>query len=55
MGIISKNTILKAIHNSKSTIVPFEVLGIISKNTILKAIHNKWWNSDTGCKIGNYK
>jgi len=40
LGIISKNTILKAIHNIKLVFDLVEMLGIISKNTILKAIHN---------------
>jgi len=40
LGIISKNTILKAIHNSKLQAYNIHELGIISKNTILKAIHN---------------
>ena len=55
LGIISKNTILKAIHNVYGIVFVCELLGIISKNTILKAIHN-------GCSlllclyhVGNYK
>ncbi len=40
LGIISKNTILKAIHNTIAALQLVCLLGIISKNTILKAIHN---------------
>ncbi len=36
----SKNTILKAIHNSTLTLTTVEGLRMQSKNTILKAIHN---------------
>ncbi len=37
---MSKNTILKAIHNIIVKILFFGLLRIMSKNTILKAIHN---------------
>ena len=40
LGIISKDTILKAIHNDYILIETIIKLGIISKDTILKAIHN---------------
>ena len=40
LGIIAKNTILKAIHNNPHPFHPHYLLGIIAKNTILKAIHN---------------
>ena len=37
---MSKNTILKAIHNADEQLNSLQGLGIMSKNTILKAIHN---------------
>ena len=40
LRIMSKNTILKAIHNTLTMMVINFVLRIMSKNTILKAIHN---------------
>ena len=55
LGIISKNTILKAIHNVSSFIFFLDALGIISKNTILKAIHNIEIASWQTYKVGNHK
>ena len=40
MWILSKNTILKAIHNYDNGVKIFIEMWILSKNTILKAIHN---------------
>jgi hypothetical protein len=55
LGIISKNTILKAIHNICLLFELDAVLGIISKNTILKAIHNTCLWLKNLPKVGNYK
>ena len=38
--MLSKNTILKAIHNQNHFETLFIELRMLSKNTILKAIHN---------------
>ena len=43
LGIISKDTILKAIHNLCIATSENNTLGIISKDTILKAIHNPFF------------
>ena len=55
LGIISKNTILKAIHNVLFILNWYYGLGIISKNTILKAIHNGVGLEPTETYVGNYK
>ena len=39
--MLSKNTILKAIHNGMYFNLCFALLRMLSKNTILKAIHNR--------------
>ena len=38
--MLSKNTILKAIHNENNADKGINTLRMLSKNTILKAIHN---------------
>ena len=40
LRMLSKNTILKAIHNRIVIYKLKDVLRMLSKNTILKAIHN---------------
>ena len=40
LRILSKDTILKAIHNIVKVVLKFHQLRILSKDTILKAIHN---------------
>ncbi len=55
LGIISKNTILKAIHNQILIRENDFALGIISKNTILKAIHNPTQQQAQETMVGNYK
>ena len=54
LGIITKNTILKAIHNVKCAHILILRLGIITKNTILKAIHNIIVLILDTVKVGNY-
>ena len=55
LGIISKNTILKAIHNITFDLNSTLKLGIISKNTILKAIHNLFLSLYFARYVGNHK
>ena len=55
LGIISKDTILKAIHNVTISHYPSYLLGIISKDTILKAIHNSRYSNSDKSWVGNYK
>ncbi len=55
LGIISENTILKAIHNQELQPMLHLQLGIISENTILKAIHNRLLFMAKAIIVGNYK
>ena len=52
---MSKNTILKAIHNDEIAVKNIKPLGIMSKNTILKAIHNQDGINSHLAIVGNHE
>ena len=53
--MLSKNTILKAIHNQDVYPEALNELRMLSKNTILKAIHNLYVSIVFATKTANAK